>query len=105
MSAPLSWPPPTPSHQGHLRAVPDLTTTPELGAALADLDRLEGAPITVRADPEVERDGLALVQAARLAADVEAQLADYHRGEMTRHEVRRDRFAAIADSAERVVLA
>lgn len=70
-----------------------------------DLDRLEGAPITVRADPEVERDGLALVQAARLAADVEAQLADYHRGEMTRHEVRRDRFAAIADSAERVVLA
>lgn len=105
MSAPLSWPPPTPSHQGHLHAVPDLTPTPELGAALADLARLERAPITVRADPQVEHDGLALVQAARLAAEVEARLAEYHRGEAARHEVRRHRFEAIADSAERVVLA
>lgn len=68
--------------------MPDPTSTAELGHALGVLDQLEHLPVDVRAEPAVERDGLALARAARLAAAVEAQMADYHRAELARHEVR-----------------
>ena len=104
MTTALNWTPPT-AHRGHLQLMPDPTCTAELGHALGVLDRLEREPVEVRAEPTVERDGLALARAARLAAEVEAQMADYHRGELARHEVRRARYLEIAEGAERVILA